>query len=125
MISLLDNTVLSNFAAVSQPDLLRLTIGANGATTSLVWSEFQRGIEIGKLPDQGQEWDWLPILTLSEAEKPLFDLFSQRMNAGEASCLAIAAIRGCRVLTDDRDARQIAAQWRIPVSGTLGVASAV
>ena len=39
----------------------------------------------------------------------------------EAACLAVAAHRNGRVLTDDRDARKLAAQMKIPVSGTLGV----
>ena len=29
--------------------------------------------------------------------------------------------RGCRFLTDDRDARELARRLRIPLSGTLGV----
>ncbi len=51
----------------------------------------------------------------------LFRHFARRLNVGEASCLAIAASRGYRVLTDDRDAREMAATWRIPISGTLGL----
>ena len=33
----------------------------------------------------------------------------------------MAQNRGCRILTDDRDAREIARRLRIPLSGTLGV----
>ncbi len=33
----------------------------------------------------------------------------------------MAITRGCRVLTDDRDARELARHLRIPISGTLGV----
>lgn len=43
------------------------------------------------------------------------------LNAGEAACLAVAARRGYRVLTDDRDAREMAQQMGIPISGTLGI----
>lgn len=52
---------------------------------------------------------------------PLYHLLLEHLNTGEASCLAIAATRGCRVFTDDRDARELAARWRIPISGTLGL----
>ena len=33
----------------------------------------------------------------------------------------MAVTRGCRVLTDDRDARELVRRLRIPLSGTLGV----
>ncbi len=32
-----------------------------------------------------------------------------------------ALIRNCRILTDDRDAREFARHLKIPLSGTLGV----
>jgi predicted nucleic acid-binding protein len=119
MIALLDNTVLSNFTTVGRPDLVRLALGEDAATSEAAWAELQAGIHIGKLPTQ--DWSWLPILSLTEAERPLYEILTERFNAGEASCLAIAAARGYRVFTDDRDARKLAAVWKIPVSGTLGL----
>jgi predicted nucleic acid-binding protein len=119
VIALLDNTVLSNFTAIKRPDLVRLALGEDAATSEAAWAELQAGIHICKLP--AQDWSWLPVLSLTEAEIPLYDLFTERLNAGEASCLAIAASRGYRVFTDDRDARKLAAVWKIPVSGTLGL----
>lgn len=119
MIALLDNTVLSNFTAVKRSDLVHLVLGEDAATSDIAWAELQKGIDIGKLPPE--DWSWLPILSCAEDEEPLFSLMAQRLNAGEASCLAIAATRGYRVFTDDRDARELAARWRIPVSGTLGL----
>lgn len=119
MIALLDNTVLSNFTAVARSDLVRLALGKDAATSDMAWAELQAGIRIGKLP--AEDWSWLPILSLAQGEESLFELMAQRLNAGEASCLAIAAGRGYRVFTDDRDARELAARWRIPVSGTLGL----
>lgn len=119
MIALLDNTVLSNFTAVGRPDLVRLALGEDAATSEAAWAELQTGIHIGKLPTQ--DWSWLSVLPLTEAEKPLYELFAESLNAGEASCLAIAASRGYRVFTDDRDARKLAAESKIPVSGTLGL----
>jgi predicted nucleic acid-binding protein len=119
VIALLDNTVLSNFTAVERPDLVRLALGEDAATSEAAWSELQVGIRIGKLP--AQDWSWLPVLALTEAEKPLHHSLTQRLNAGEASCLAIAATRGYRLFTDDRDAWELAARWRIPISGPLGL----
>jgi predicted nucleic acid-binding protein len=43
------------------------------------------------------------------------------VNAGEAACLAVAARRNGRFLTDDRGAHKLAAQLKIPVSGTVGI----
>ncbi|MCL4297888.1 MAG: hypothetical protein KJ077_19250 [Anaerolineae bacterium] len=69
MTVLLDNTVLSNFALVEQANLVHLALGQNVATTDIVWNEFETGLRLGKLPKQ--DWSWLSILTLTEAEKPL------------------------------------------------------
>ncbi len=119
MILLLDNTVLSNFALVGRSDLLRQTLGTTAATTAQVMAEFEAGVKLGRVPTT--DWKWLPTLTLSPAEKDLYQQLLQRLNAGEAACLAMAAHRQARVLTDDRDARALAAQMRISVSGTVGV----
>lgn len=119
MIALLDNTVLSNFTLVERAVLVRQALRDDAATTEAVWEELQTGVRIGRLPSQ--DWSWLPVLSLTEDEMLLHERFAWRLNAGEASCLAVAAIRGYRVLTDDRDARALAAAWRIPVSGTLGL----
>jgi predicted nucleic acid-binding protein len=119
MIALLDNTVLSNFTAVGRSDLVQQVLGQEATTSELVWNELQAGIRCGKLPFQ--DWEWLPILPLLDTEVDLFTLLCDRLNKGEASCLAIAAKRHGRVFTDDRDARVIAIEWHIPVSGTLGL----
>jgi predicted nucleic acid-binding protein len=58
---------------------------------------------------------------LEAAEMPHYRQFLHRLNAGEAACLAMAIHRGCRVITDDRDAREFAHRLRVPLSGTLGV----
>ena len=119
MIALLDNTVLSNFAAIGRPDLVQLALGDDAATCEAVWAELQTGIRLGKLPDY--DWSWLPVLALTDSEMPLYHLLSERLNEGEAACLAMAATRQCRVFTDDQDARSLAAERRIPISGTLGL----
>lgn len=119
MIALLDNTVLSNFSIVERADLVCLALGDEAATTQTVWDELHSGVRIGRLP--AQDWSWLQVLSLAEDEREFYQLLTRRLNAGEASCLAIASRRGCRVLTDDRDARELAAAWQIPISGTLGL----
>jgi predicted nucleic acid-binding protein len=52
---------------------------------------------------------------------PHYQRLLSRLNAGEAACLAMALNRNCRILTDDRDAREFARHLKIPLSGTLGV----
>lgn len=119
MISLLDNTVLSNFTVVQRPTLLRTAFKEALATPQQAFNELQAGIRTGKLVNV--DWQWLPVWTLQETEVSHYQQFLQRLNAGEAACLAMAWERNCRVLTDDRDAREFARRLQIPLSGTLGV----
>ena len=119
MILLLDNTVLSNFALVNRIELLTKALGSQVATTPQVIGEFNDGVARGRLPET--RFDWIEILDMEADEESLFRDILVRVNAGESSCLAISAQRNGRVLTDDRDARKLAAQLKIPVSGTLGI----
>jgi len=119
VIALLDNTVMSNSALVERPGLLRTTFGGKLATPRQALAELIAGVERGKLPDL--DWSWLSIWTLEAAERPHYQRFLRRLNAGEAACLAMAMHRECRMLTDDRDARELAHRLRVPLSGTLGV----
>jgi predicted nucleic acid-binding protein len=116
---ILDNTVLSNFALVARFDLLIKAMEDQIATTPQVIGEFNNGVARGRLPQTSL--DWLEVVNLEAEEEALFQELLEHVNAGEASCLAVAAHRSGRVLTDDRDARKLAAQLRIPMSGTLGV----
>lgn len=119
MLALLDNTVLSNFAIAGRPDVIQRVLGVDAATTEAVWQEYLAGVQIGRVP--AHDWSRLTILLLEAADLALYEDMAQRLNAGEASCLAIAARLGARVCTDDRDAREIAISRAIPVSGTLGL----
>lgn len=119
MITLLDNTVMSNLAVVQRPGLLRIAFGDTLATPQQAFDELEAGVHTGKLP--ALDWQWLPVWTLDAVEMPHYERFLQSLNAGEAACLAIALERKCRVLTDDGDARELARHLQIPLSGTLGV----
>lgn len=116
---LMDNTVLSNFALVDSIELLAKALGSQAATTPQVMSEFNDGVVKGRLPET--EMDWLLIIQLEAREELIFQGLSARVNSGEAACLAAASQRNGRILTDDRDARKLAAQLKVPVSGTLGI----
>lgn len=115
---LLDNTVLSNFALIARVDLLIEAMSDQISTPPQVIDEFNEGVARGRLPQV--ELDWLEVISLETDEEALDQELTGRLNAGEAACLAVAAHRGGRVLTDDRDARILAAQLKIPINGTLG-----
>ncbi len=116
---LLDNTVLSNFALVGRIDLLARAMESQLSTTPQVIREFNDGVARGRLPKT--DLNWLEIISLRVEEEVLFQELINHVNAGEAACLTVAAHRDGHVLTDDRDARKLAAQLKISVSGTLGV----
>lgn len=119
MMLLLDNTVLSNFALVGRIELLTNALGSQIATTPQVMDEFNDGVARGRVPET--KLDWLEVINIEAKEETVFQELLMRVNAGEAACLAVASQRNGRILTDDRDARKLAAQLKIPVSGTLGV----
>ena len=118
MITLLDNTVMSNFAVVERPDLLRIAFDDQLATSRQAFDELTAGVRRSKLPDL--DWSWLSIWRLQAEETLRYNQLLSTLNEGEAACLAMALHRGCQVVTDDRDARELAHQLRIPLTGTLG-----
>ncbi len=115
---LLDNTVMSNFAVIERPDLLNCILPGQIATTKEAFAELRAGISKGLIPSG--DWSWLDVLSLTSQEQKSFTLLTSSLGDGEASCLAMAASRGYRVLTDDRIARRKAHSMTIPTSGTLG-----
>ncbi len=58
MITLSDNTVMSNFAVVQRPDLLRIAFGNTLATPQQAFDELQAGVHAGKLPRL--DWNGCP-----------------------------------------------------------------
>ena len=119
MTVLLDNTVLSNFSTIQRPDLVRAAFVEPVGTTEQAFQEMQDGIAIGKIPDS--DWNWLTRVELTSTEKAQFETFYEYLGAGEASCLAAAKGRGCRLATDDKDARRLARQLSISLTGTIGI----
>lgn len=116
---LLDNTVLSNFALVRQLQLLQQILEHRAATVSQVVAEYERGVALHRVP--ATSWEWLKIYSLTSDELSLYQALLRRVNAGEAACLAVAYTHKLSLVTDDRDARQIAVQYGIAKTGTIGV----
>ncbi len=120
MTLLLNNTVLSNFSAVSRPDLVSLAFqGENVATVQAVLDEHNDGVTTGAIPEC--DWSWLPILKPDAAEQNNAQQLMQHLGRGEAMCITVAWMRGMRFATDDRDARRTAQRLGIPITGTLGI----
>jgi predicted nucleic acid-binding protein len=115
--AVIDNTLLSNFAHVQQPRLLAAAFH-QPMTVRPVMDELQVGVQIGRIP--AVDWTWLEIVELDDQERMVAYVLTQTLGQGEAACIALAQVRGCIVLTDDRDARRVAQQAGLRVSGTLG-----
>lgn len=127
---LFNTTALSNFAVAGRLDLLRDRYRGSAFTTLEVVDELRRGVKAGYLylgpilrevEDLGQE-AWIDILAPQSAEEHYLRAeFDDRLDAGEASCLAIAVLRGLTFVTDDLAARQLAKERNVSVTGTLGI----
>ena len=82
--TVLDTTILSNFAFVRRPDLLLLALGEDAATTSIALSELRSGETLGLVPRC--DWRWLRLVTLTEEEQDLAASYDTRLDAGESAC---------------------------------------
>ena len=124
-----NTTVISNFAAAEQLELLHLLFDKL-YITSQVFDEIQAGLWDGytfysniKLlihPFSDKGWLCLTSLT-TPAELQTFDGLLTKLHTGEASCLSVALHREWVFLSDDKAARNAAVQAGTAVSGTLGV----
>jgi len=123
MTVLLDNTVLSNFATVRRSELIRAAFVEQVGTTEHAFQEMQDGVAIGKIPPCN--WDWLARVKLTPVEQAQFETFCEHLGEGEASCLSVARERGYRLATDDKDARRLARQLGIALTGTVGILAIV
>jgi predicted nucleic acid-binding protein len=118
-LSLLDATVLSNFAHVQRPELVRAALGEQAATTPTVLAELRQGEALGLVPRVN--WRWLPVLALTAAEQALAGQYQEILDAGEVECLAVAVTRQGRFFSDYLAARRLAQAKQVPLSGTIGL----
>lgn len=123
-----NTTVISNFASITQIDLLHHLYGKLYISIE-VYEEIQTGLEEGYqfytalehhiFPISETGWIYLTSMA-DEQEYRLFASFPSRLHQGEASSLAIASHRGWLFLSDDLDARAAAIKSGIRLSGSLG-----
>ena len=128
MSAISNTTVISNFAAIGELDLLKCLFGSLYISLD-VYEEIQNGREEGYLfydaLDQiifpYAERGWIILTSLqAEEEFRLYRQFPSRLHQGEASSLAIACYRGWLFLSDDFDARTAAKRLNIRLSGSVG-----
>ena len=125
-----NTTALSNFAAINRSELLETRYQGMAFTTVEVSNELRRGINAGYLCLESV-WQqielvnpagWLRVLTpLTAEEYRLKTEFDNRLDSGEASCLALAVSRQFIFVTDDLAARRLAAARSVLLTGTLGI----
>lgn len=123
-----NTTVISNFAAIGQLEVLHALYGRVFISTD-VYAEIEEGLDEGYAfyggvtdvvaPPNSTGWIHLTGLQ-TEAELRYHSTLPRRLHKGEASCLAIAKARHWLLLTDDMAARQEARRLQIKLSGSLG-----
>jgi predicted nucleic acid-binding protein len=116
---LLDNTVLSNFAAAKRPDIVLQLWPDQSCTTPGVLLEYQNAVLMRNYPPYG--WAKLPVLELTEVEHKYKLSLPTPLGPGECECIAVAVHRQGSFVSDDGHARAIARARGIELSGTLGI----
>jgi predicted nucleic acid-binding protein len=116
-LTLLDNTVLTNFALVGQDGLL-LRLWSGACTTPTAMDEYLAGVTAGAVP--ADAWQNLSQIALNEAEEALAASIVPHLGAGELTCLAVAFARSGILVSDDLAARKWAREHGIEVTGTVG-----
>ena len=122
---IVNNTVLSNFAAVGRLDVLRRAV-LGVLITRQVYDEVLSAIEHGH---QFQELTareitdrkWIRLAQLQINELADYAALRRSLGLGEASSLIVARRKGVPFLTDDLKARKLCDAEGVAFSGTLGV----
>jgi predicted nucleic acid-binding protein len=117
--TLLDNTILTNFALVDRAELVTQLWPTAACTTAAVVAEYAVGVAEGRL--SADAWTDLPVVELTGEEVAFTEGLSSRLGAGERACLAVALHRQGLLASDDLDARRAADQHRVPRTGSIGI----
>ncbi|WP_193588454.1 hypothetical protein [Halalkaliarchaeum desulfuricum] len=119
--TVVDNNVLSALAKIDRLQLLPEVFDAVGTPTAVI-SELDRAKAIGyefvtRLDEiKSHNGGWLTILTPTQTELQLADdIQDHALSMTDAQCLAIAAERNRRLVTDDAHVGTIGQQRGIPI----------
>ena len=119
--SVLDTTVLSNFASVDQVDVLAALSGI--CTVPVVREELEAGVAdhpyLNPAVDAVDEC--IPVATISETVANREAIIRGHLDPGEAQAFALADVHDGRLLTDDGDARSFSKEQGVTVVGSVGV----
>ncbi|WP_336035375.1 twitching motility protein PilT [Halobacterium yunchengense] len=119
--SVLNTTVLSNFAAIDRIDLVADLAGICAAPE--VEHELDAGVQTHPYlrPALDALHDTIPVAHISETVANREDVVRNHLDPGEAQAFALADTHDGRLLTDDGDARTFAKQQGVTVVGSVGV----
>lgn len=119
--TVLDTTVLSNFAYIDRVDLLGEL--PRVCSVAEVEGELRAGVEAyGHLQSAiDQLGESIPVVDLDHPARELAEDLSGRLDRGEARAFAIAATHDGTFVTDDGPARTLARNRDVPVTGSIGV----
>ena len=125
----IDTVTLSNFLGVDVWPLLVKRYGVRLYITAEVYTELSAGAEAARVNIDSLAADleagrvsFAPPSKASMMERQ--QIYRRSLGAGEASCMAHAAISGGVVASDDRAARRLCREEGIPVTGTIGILTA-
>jgi len=119
--SVLDTTVLSNFAYIDQ--LWVIAVLSRICTVPVVREELEYGVDDHPYLQSALDVldDEIPVATVSDTVANREGVVSDHLDPGEAQAFALADARDGRLLTDDGDARSFAKDQGVTVVGSVGV----
>lgn len=119
--TVLDTTVLSNFATIDRVELLVDLSGI--CTVPTVRDELEYGTANHPYLHTALEQlgVGIPVIRLSQAMADREAAVRGRLDPGEAQAFAVADVSNGRLLTDDGDTRAFAKAEGVPVVGSVGV----
>ena len=119
--SVLNTTVLSNFAYIDQ---LWVVAGLSGiCAVPIVREELENGVDDHPYLQSALDAldDEIPVVPISETVANREAVVSSHLDPGEAQAFALADAHDGRLLTDDGDARSFAKDQGVTVVGSVGV----
>jgi len=119
--TVLDTTVLSNFAAIDRVEVLAELSGICTVPTVRDELEFGRANHPYLQAALDRLGAGIPVIRLSQAMADRETAVSDRLDPGEAQAFAVADLSDGRLLSDDGDARAFAKAKDVPVVGSVGV----
>jgi len=119
--SVLNTTVLSNFAYIDQLWVVAALAGI--CTVPVVREELEHGVDTHPYLQEALDTldEEIPVATISDTVANREAVVGAHLDPGEAQPFALADAHDGRLLTDDGDARSFAKDQGVTVVGSVGV----